>query len=86
VQLHLDGWYSPLTYLRLRILVLRKRRRLLELIGISMVDIAPHLLVTDDTGILAAWQTLETAAVLQAYVNVLLFPLYRNSCPVIHVQ
>jgi hypothetical protein len=51
-----------------------------------MVDIVPHLLVTDGTGILAAWETLETAAVLRAYVNVLLFPLYRNSCPVIHVQ
>jgi hypothetical protein len=62
-----------LTYLCLRILVLRKRKRLLELISISMVDIAPPILVTDSTGILAAWQTLGW--------------LYVNSCAsTVHVR
>jgi hypothetical protein len=56
MQLHLDGRYSPLTYLRLRILAIRKGRRLVELIDLSMVDIALLLLVTDSTGILTAWR------------------------------
>jgi hypothetical protein len=56
MQLHLDGRYSPLTCLRLRILAVRKGRRHLELIDISMVDIALPLLVTDSTGILTAWR------------------------------
>jgi hypothetical protein len=43
-----------LTYLRLNIPAVRKGRRLLALAGISMVDIAISLLVTDGTGILAA--------------------------------
>jgi hypothetical protein len=54
MQLRLDSRYSPLTYLRLRILAIGKRRRLLELVAVSMVDIAILLLVTDGTGILAA--------------------------------
>jgi hypothetical protein len=54
MQLHLDGRYSPLTYLRLKVLAIRKRKRLLELTSISMVYIALSLLVTGGTGILAA--------------------------------
>jgi hypothetical protein len=54
MQLHLDGKYSPLSYLRLRILAVRKRRRLLELISISIVDLALPLFVTDGTSTLVA--------------------------------
>jgi hypothetical protein len=52
MQFHLDGRYSPLTYLRLKVLAVRKKEE--ELPNISMVDIALPLLVTDSPGILAA--------------------------------
>jgi hypothetical protein len=54
MQLHLGGRYGPLTYLPLKVLAIRKRRRLLELTSLLMVDIALSLLVTDSTGILVA--------------------------------
>jgi hypothetical protein len=54
MQLYLGSRYSPLTYLRLKVLAVRTRRRLLELISLLIVDIALSLLVTDSTGILAA--------------------------------
>jgi hypothetical protein len=54
MQLHLGGSYSPLDYLRLKVLAVRKRRRLLELTSLLMVDIALSLLVTHSTGILVA--------------------------------